>query len=116
MKSGESHSVQLQAPDFIFWHGRVEAQGSAGYGDQLCSRCWCQSELPSGWKQLLKALGSGCLKLSGCCNPLHFPCSVPVLVLLSWLLKGHLVLGRAGLCQGLQPELEMAQQQGEFWH
>lgn len=42
----------------------------------------------------------------------------PSALLLSWLLKGHLVLGRASLCRGLQPEpvLEMAQQQGEFWH
>lgn len=115
MKSGESHSIQLQAPHFIFWRGGDEAQGNAGHGDQLCSRCWCQSELPSGWKQLLKALRSECLKLSGCHKPLLFPCSVPVLVLPSWLLKGHLVLGRAGLCsQG--PVLEMAEQQGEFWH
>lgn len=74
-------------------------QSDVGHWGQMCSRCWCQFEVPSGWKWLLKALGSGCLKLSGMSQTPALPWSALELVFQSQLLKGHLVLGR-----GLQLE------------
>lgn len=77
----------------------------------MCSRCWCQSEVPSVWKRLLKAPGSGCLKLSGMSQTTALSRSALAMPSCrcsgAGCLKGiwfWVMLGRMGLCQGLQLE------------
>lgn len=51
----------------IFCHNGEEVQGNVDHQGQMCSRCWCQSDIPSG-NDCSRRLGLGVCNVLGVAN------------------------------------------------
>lgn len=66
MKSGESHSVQLQAPDFVFWHGGMKHKAALVMGTSCAPGVGVSLSSQVPGNSCSRHLGLGCHKSLQC--------------------------------------------------